>query len=160
MGWWFGLAPTTQDCWVRLPTTRNQGKQAHRVKVLGFSTGPPPSLPNSCIIGPAVISNNNRSPYPFFLAFDMLQVFAHPKPPEQERHFCRVRQNLKTYCAPELDAGEKDPEKERERERERESERASENPHTFPPPLARATKYVEGTRILRNKQELCRSHKS
>ena len=29
MGWWLGLAPATLEFWVRFPSERNQGKQAH-----------------------------------------------------------------------------------------------------------------------------------
>jgi hypothetical protein len=31
MGWWFGLASSTLEFWVRFPNERNQGKQVHPV---------------------------------------------------------------------------------------------------------------------------------
>ena len=80
MGWWFGLAPATLEFWVRFPTERNQGKQAHPVLkcrvllrvpgqtsphqprlVVSHTTCPPLSPSphaNSFVIGPAVINTN------------------------------------------------------------------------------------------------------
>jgi hypothetical protein len=76
LGWWFGLAPATLECWVRFPNERNQGKQAHPVlknRVPHGSQGlaressslvahvlhyPLPPNANSFVIGTAVINTH------------------------------------------------------------------------------------------------------